>query len=208
MRLRITFEKQGALRYIGHLDLHKIWERSTRRANITLAYSQGFHPMPKIQLASALPLGFSSIAEVVDLFTVEDHDLADFQNRLQAAVPSGIHIRKVEAIEASVPPLQVQVSAARFQVSLGEEAQSSDEVLNVRQKLEELLTRSEIWRERRGKQYDLRPLIEEASLGMDGILDLRLSAREAATGRPEEVLAELGIAFENTDIQRTEIIFK
>ena len=89
MRLRITFEKQGALRYIGHLDLHKLWERSTRRANITLAYSQGFHPMPKIQLASALPLGFSSEGEVVDLFTVEDHDPQIFQSQLQQAMPPG-----------------------------------------------------------------------------------------------------------------------
>ena len=208
MRIRITFEKQGALRYIGHLDLHKIWERSTRRANITLAYSQGFHPMPKIQLASALPLGFSSIAEVVDLFTVDDHDLVEFHDRLQNAVPSGIHIRNVEAVDSSVPPLQVQVTAARFQVQLGDETSTVDDLAKVRQNLEGLLARDEIWRERRGKQYDLRPLIEEASLGEDGKLDLRLSAREAATGRPEEVLAELGIAFENTDIERTEIIFK
>ncbi len=53
MRLRITFSKQGALRYTGHLDLHKIWERTARRAGLPLAYSQGFHPHPQIQLAAA-----------------------------------------------------------------------------------------------------------------------------------------------------------
>ena len=51
MRVRITFAKQGALRYIGNLDLHKIWERSIRRAKLPLAYSQGYHPQPKINLA-------------------------------------------------------------------------------------------------------------------------------------------------------------
>ena len=68
MRYRITFSKTGTLRYIGHLDLHKIWERTLRRAGLPLAYSQGFHPSPKIQLASALPLGFLGRAEVVDIW--------------------------------------------------------------------------------------------------------------------------------------------
>ena len=67
MRIRITFSKQGALRYTGHLDLHNLWERAARRAAIPLAYSQGFHPQPKIQLAAALPLGFSSRAEVCSI---------------------------------------------------------------------------------------------------------------------------------------------
>ena len=66
MRVRITFSKQGALRFIGHLDLHRLWERAMRRANLPLTYSQGFHPQPKISLAAALPLGFSSRGEVLD----------------------------------------------------------------------------------------------------------------------------------------------
>ena len=72
MRVRIIFSKQGALRYTGNLDLHKILERSIRRAKLPLAYSQGYHPQPKINLAAALPLGFSSRAEVMDMWLNED----------------------------------------------------------------------------------------------------------------------------------------
>ncbi|MDP3186130.1 MAG: TIGR03936 family radical SAM-associated protein, partial [Anaerolineales bacterium] len=64
--MRITFSKTGALRYTGHLDLQRIWERTARRAGLPLVYSQGFHPQPKIQIAAALPLGFSGRAELVD----------------------------------------------------------------------------------------------------------------------------------------------
>jgi len=67
MRARITFSKTGALRYIGHLDLQTLWERAARRAGLPLAYSHGFHPQAKINFASALPLGFSSRAEVMDI---------------------------------------------------------------------------------------------------------------------------------------------
>ena len=75
-------------------------------------------------------------------------------------------------------------------------------------RLEHLLIKTSIPRERRGKQYDLRPLIEQAKLEDGKVLRLRLSAREGATGRPEEVLAELGIAFEDTDIERSQIFFR
>ena len=71
MRIRITFSKQGALRYTGNLDLHKIWERTARRADLALAYSQGFHPQPKMQLAAALPEFF------IRLLTEEDDLVLD-----------------------------------------------------------------------------------------------------------------------------------
>ncbi len=67
MRARITFSKSGPLRYIGHLDLQTLWERAARRAGLPLAYSNGFHPQAKIYFAAALPLGFSSRAEVMDM---------------------------------------------------------------------------------------------------------------------------------------------
>jgi hypothetical protein len=65
-----------------------------------------------------------------------------------------------------------------------------------------------ILRERRGKPYDLRPLIEEVSLVPEGKIFMKLAAREGATGRPEEVLDVLGIAFEETRIERTRLIFQ
>src|SRR5512136_903583 len=71
MRLRITFSKSGALRYTGHLDLQTTWERIVRRAGLPLAYTQGFHPGPRIQIASALPLGFIGHAEIVDIWLRE-----------------------------------------------------------------------------------------------------------------------------------------
>ena len=68
MRLRIIFSKSGPLRYTGHLDLQTTWERTIRRAGLPLAYTHGFHPGPRIQIASALPLGFIGQAEIVDIW--------------------------------------------------------------------------------------------------------------------------------------------
>jgi radical SAM-linked protein len=212
MRIRITFSKTGALRYIGHLDLHALWERAVRRAGLPLAYSQGFHPQPKIYLASALPLGFSSRCEVVDLRLSQNTELPGLPERLQAVMPSGIRILKVDSVDERSPALQTLLIAAEYEASMTGTLHSPDPSTllepNLGQRVNELLAKSTLPRERRGKAYDLRPLIEKLTVVSENKLSMRLTAREAATGRPEEVLDALGISQENTRIERINLIFQ
>jgi radical SAM-linked protein len=209
MRARITFSKTGALRYIGHLDLHALWERATRRAALPLAYTQGFHPQPKIYLASALPLGFSSRCEVVDMRFTQDVDIENMAGILQGVMPTGISILKAEAVDEKAPALQTQVIAAEYEVTITALPEPSDlPGKSLMQRSEELLEESTLPRERRGKVYDLRPLIEKLAILSDNKIFMRLTARQAATGRPEEVLDVLGIALENSQIERIDLIFQ
>lgn len=203
MRIRITFAKQGALRYTGHLDLHKLWERAARRAELPLAYSQGFHPQPKMSLAAALPLGFSSTCEVLDMRLERDIELDGLPTRLNNTLPPGIQVTNVEQVDERAPALQTQVASAEYRVTLTESVDGSD----LKRRVESVLESETILRERRGKKYDLRPLIESIET-MDDTIVMRLAAREGATGRPEEVLDVLGIAFEDTKIERTRLIFQ
>jgi radical SAM-linked protein len=209
MRLRITFSKSDALRYTGHLDLQGLWERTVRRAGLPLAYTQGFHPGPKIQLASALPLGFIGRAEIVDLWINDpgDQELPSCKEILQAAAPPGLGINSVEIVDDHSPTLQRQVLSAEYEIILLEEVALPGLVIGI----SALLAASSLMRERRGKTYDLRPLVESLELlsgeGSGSIrLHMRLAAREAATGRPEEVLGALGIPFETARIERTGLI--
>lgn len=220
MRIRITFIKQGALRYTGHLDLHKLWERAARRAELPLAYSQGFHPQPKMNLAAALPLGFSSRCEVLDMRLEHDIPIEDLPTRLNQTLPSGIQVVGVEQVDERAPALQTQVLSSEYEASLTE---AVDET-GLQQKVDSVIESKAIPRERRGKMYDLRPLIEDLRIiesddspsrqehtpaGRPALqkIIMRLAAREGATGRPEEVLDVLGIAFEGTRIERTRLIF-
>lgn len=207
MRVRITFAKQGALRYTGHLDLHKLMERAARRAELPLSYSQGFHPQPKISLAAALPLGFASRDEVMDIRLNEDLDPEDISTRLKNSLPTGIQILKVERVEDSLPPLQTQLLSATYEAHLTEPAEGAD----LTRKVEGLMMSESLPRERRGKFYDLRPLIEMLSVVTESSgkiwLRMTLAAREGATGRPEEVLIALGIEPETVKIERTKLIF-
>ncbi len=212
MRVRITFAKQGALRYTGHLDLNTLWERAARRAGIPLAYTQGFHPQPKINFASALPLGFSSRAEVMDIWLTADSEISRLRDSLQASLPGDIKILAAQQVDDRAPALQTQVVSAEYEVTLNESASNLDEMLAA------LMDAESLPRERRGKTYDLRPLIEELTLtptplpisgeGQGVRVSMRLASREGATGRPEEVLAELGIPAESAQVERTRLIFR
>jgi radical SAM-linked protein len=211
MRLRITFSKSGALRYSGHLDLHTIWERTIRRAGLPLSYTQGFHPGPKLQLASALPLGIIGRAEIVDIWINELSQPLDrpYEEILQPVAPPGLVISSVEVVDEHSPALQTQVVSAEYEVTLLDPCDAHGLVKGISR----LLGAASLSRERRGKAYDLRPLIESLELlPADGSgalrLQLRLAARNGATGRPEEVLDALGIPFETTRIERTRLILK
>lgn len=203
MRIRIIFSKQGALRYTGHLDLHKLWERAARRAELPLAYSQGFHPQPKMNLAAALPLGFSSRCEILDMRLERDVALAGLPERLNDTLPTGIQVLEVEQVEERAPALQTQVVSAEYEVRMIESAFS----VELKRRIQSVVESESIVRTRRGKEYDLRPLIEELELLGDKIV-MKLAAREGATGRPEEVLDVLGISFDETRIERVRLIFQ
>jgi radical SAM-linked protein len=207
MRVRIHFSKVEAMRYTGHLDLHRAWERTFRRAGLPLSYSQGFHPQPKLNLACALPLGFTSECELIDAWLDISLTMPEIQAALTRALPPGMHIHSLTEIDLHSPALQTRVESAEYRVTL------LDPVPDLDVRLGRVFEAASLPRQRRGKTYDLRPLIDHIQLlpkNVDSLpcLAMRLAARESATGRPEEVLAELGINIQDARVHRLKLHFR
>jgi len=198
LRLRLTFTKNDSLKYIGHLDLHRTLERTLRRAGLPIAYSQGFNPQPKMNLAEALPLGITSECEVMDVWMEKQIDLIEAKKDLDGAVPPGMQILGIVEVDERLPPLQTQVFAAEYRVTV------NPAPADLESRARDLLSQPSIMRERRGKHYDLRPLIEALSVEGDALV-MRLAARDGATGRPEEVVRALGLERSNT--HRSKLFF-
>lgn len=195
------------MRYTGHLDLHRSWERTFRRSGLPLAYSLGFHPQPRLNLACALPLGFTSQCEVLDAWLENELPCDQASTCLNHALPPGLEIQSIEVIDPQAPALQTQVVSAVYQITF------LDDVPDLEERIHGILAATQIERKRREKTYDLRPLIETIQLEQsseDGyrIIQVRLAAREGATGRPEELLDEMGIKFEDTRVHREQLVFK
>lgn len=204
LRFRIHYRKGEELQYIGNLDLHRIWERTFRRAKIPLAYSQGFHPQPKMHQACPLPLGFTSEVELLDFWIDLDENPLDLKENLIDKAQPGIDIISLTEIPLKSPPLQTIVESVSYKVYLDQD----QDIEAVREKVDALCQSDHCVRERRGKSYDLRALLHALILHTEmdpPELFMRLSALPGATGRPEEVLDELGVSPLSVDVVRTEM---
>ncbi len=202
-RFRIYFSKTEQMRFTGHLDLILTWERSFRRAGLPLAYSEGFSPRPVLNMASPLPLGFTSTGEIGDFWLSEVISPLEFHPVLEESLPPGLLIQETNIIEDIFgPKLPTLVTAASYSIIL--DAKHS----GLSKKIENLINSSSIIRERKGKTYDLRPLLQklESDKSSPTKLQMTLATLPGATGRPDEILAALELPTTGTSICRTEII--
>ena len=206
-RVRITFARGENVRYVGHLDMVRTWERIVRRAGLPMAYSEGFNPQPRLSFAAALPVGCTSDQEVLDVILSEPRDPAEIRERLNQAAPEGIAVLEVSEVPYSTPALQTQTRAAEFVVTLLDPISPED----TRERVHALVTAESIVRTRRDKTYNLRPLIlgmsVEASETGQVQIGMTLKAEESGTGRPDEVVAALGMDVAAVRIHRRRLIF-
>ncbi len=206
-RYRLTFGKTVAMRFTGHLDLQRTLERALRRARLPLGYTQGYNPHPRLNLGVPLPLGCTSEADLVDIWLETELLPGDIRSRLQETCPPGLRLSSVERVEAGTPALQAIILSSDYIMRL----QLAESPPDLGKRLQALLEAPTLPRQRRGRSYDLRPLIErlEATWRGDGVeLAARLAAREGATGRPEEVLLALGIDPSRARIHRVRLVLR
>lgn len=209
-RLRLTFRQFGPTRYIGHLDVARTLERSLNRAKIPLAYTQGFNRRPRMQMATALPLGFTSDCELADIWLVEKLDPADAQTQIMSRMAPGIDVYEVREVELRQPALQTRTLESHYTVTMLDPV----EMAALRDKVSTLLAADELLRERghkkKRKTYDLRPLILALAVDQtdDGLaqLQMKLTQEPSKTGRPDEVLMELGYDPLDARIHRTRLV--
>lgn len=210
-RLRVTFSKGEEVKYIGHLDLHTAWERAFRRAALPLAYSQGFNPRPRFQIAAALPVGVTGTSELLDVWLDERVEPDEALHRLQPEVPAGFGVSAVEEVDLRAPSLQSQMRAARYRAVID----TPEPVEGLHARVQSLLDAPTLLRQRHHKgklrTYDLRPLIHAmaVSYGSDGerVLDMHLQASPQGAGRPDEVLDALGLSLSAHRVERTRLVF-
>jgi radical SAM-linked protein len=210
-RLRITFAKGEPIKYISHLDLMRTWERALRRAQVPLAYSEGFNPRPKISIAAPLPVGFTGRGEVMDVVLSRRTSPYNFAKRLKSQLPPGLEILSVEEVYLSLPSLPSQMRYAEYRVAV----ESKETLAEMEKRVVQVLSAQDLprQRERKGKvtEYNLRPLIDDLWIeGREGgacVLGMRLQSDSQATGRPDEVLEAMGLGEVPHSIERTRCLF-
>ena len=211
-RLRIKFEKTGAMRYTSHLDLQKVWIRALLRAKLPLAYTQGFHPTPKVGYAWPLPLGWGTEGELIDIWLDDpsgaEVEAESFIKNVNRSMPAGLKILSIEKLPYSDPALTIVIQSAVYHMTFPQETKPVD----LQSKMNELMALDTIERERRGKVYDMKPLIENWSCEPDedgrACMTVQMAARDSAMGRPDELASALGFDPYEVNIKRLDYILQ
>ena len=212
-RMRIAFTKEGDTRYISHLDVARALERALNRAALPVAHSQGFNRRPKLSLAAALPLGYTGEAEIADVWLVEPVTPDDFLEQLSPKMPPGIAVTSAVEVPLTAPSLQQQMTESLYSVQF----MNPIDAVELEKRVESVMAAGELIRERtrskakRRQSFDLRPLILDLRVesGADGnpLLQLRLVQTATQTGKPDDVLAALGIDPLDARVHRSALRF-
>lgn len=107
-RIRITFSKTGPAKYLSHLELVRTFVRAFKRAGVSLVYSKGYHPLPKLSFASALPVGTESLHETLEVQWHDPPPDGPLFNRISEQLPSGLEIKAIEVVDRGAGSLSVR----------------------------------------------------------------------------------------------------
>ncbi|MFB3885897.1 MAG: TIGR03960 family B12-binding radical SAM protein [Thermodesulfobacteriota bacterium] len=198
-KIRLRFTKRGSLRFLSHLELAHLFYRASKRADLPLSHSEGFHPMPRIVFAGALPVGMESLKEIVDVELEGPLAPLEVMERLNRMLPQGIKVTEAEEVPFSSSPSSLAHRSA-YWIPLAH-LLSREEVVT---KIEKVLERREfiIHQERKEKRrsVDVRSLIERMEIRENGMksengghwgIELVLRNEGKRTAKPSEIIGAL-----------------
>lgn len=196
----LIFEKGESVRWLGHLDILRTFERAIRRAGLPIAFSNGFNPRERLAFASALSTGITGQAERATLELTLPLPEAELAALLNAALPPGLRIVGCEPVsDAQAKEAINRFDAAEYAVVCACHADTTPETVEAA--IQGLCAQPEIpvQREKEGrvKTVNIRPNLHCLTLRPGSVAGERLTLQmivgqgEAGTARPAEVVEAL-----------------
>jgi radical SAM-linked protein len=184
-RFRCRLTKLGPAKFLGHLEFSQLVNRAFRRAKVPLAYSQGFHPLPKIAFGPPLPVGYESWAEYVD-FQVQGRFLPEEALlQLNRVLPQGVEMTELQEIPLKSPSIFDNIFMILYNISVNGPAGVKEEKIGRFEKAEAFPV---IW-SRKNRNIDLKIFLASVKLVDDTTIQLQLRFGPEGSLRPEEALA-------------------
>ncbi len=118
MKARLKFSKIGSMRFIGHLDVMRYFQKAMKRANIEISYSQGFSPHQLMSFASPLGIGLSSDGEYLDIVLEHAMEKEDFLSRINAQMNEEITVTDFTLLEEESKSSMAVLAACDYLVAL------------------------------------------------------------------------------------------
>ena len=186
LKVRVKFAKEGAMKFIGHLDIMRYFQKAVKRANLDVAFSEGFSPHMIMSFASPLGVGITSTGEYFDMELKSATTSSDMVKRLNDAMAEGMKILSIRQVEDGKASKAMSLVAAA----------------DYRLKFRETAKLPENWKTKKSeKELDIRPFIYKLSLEEKDEIFMQLAAGSSNNTKPELVMeafaAFMEISYEN-----------
>ena len=190
MKVRVKFAKEGPMKFIGHLDIMRYFQKAIRRAGIDIAFSEGFSPHMIMSFAAPLGVGITSTGEYFDMEVNTATNSEDMKKRLNAAMVEGMRILSIKKVDdGKASKAMSLVAAADYLVTFRPGQESLRDIFL--EHLADFCGREQllIWKKTKKseKEIDIRPFIYEMRREGESIF-LKLAAGSANNTKPELVM--------------------
>ncbi|NLK21518.1 MAG: DUF2344 domain-containing protein [Epulopiscium sp.] len=196
MKVRIKFTKSGNTKFVGHLDLIRLFQRCIKRAKLPIKYSKGYNPHQLMYIALPLPIGATSESEYMDLDLNEDCNMENIQikHSLNKVLPVGLKIEDVVHLGEGDKIGMAAVDSASYKIFINKKDVPDDFI----KKGESFFSQKEIWVIKKGKkkvrEINIKHMIQHYSMeerDKQWTLDLQLATGSRINLKPETVLKKL-----------------
>ena len=206
LKIRIKFTKEEPVKFLGHLDIMRFFQRCFNRAGVRMIYSEGFNPHQKLSFAMPLGLGITSSGEYLDCYIEDGQDLNEVKDHLNAVSGDGFRIISVKELSDTAEKAMAAVTFASYEVNVcsgilpdelrsGVEAFLQKDIYIIHKKTK-----------KKDQDVNIRPLVKE--LSADGcVLHMTLSAGSEDNVKAETVVIAI-FDLMGIDYQREMITMK
>ena len=209
LKVRIKFSKTGPLKFIGHLDVMRYFQKLFRRAQIPVKYSEGFSPHQILSFSHPLPLGMESLGEYADIELTDTISSEDALTRLKNESVPQIEVLSFKKLPENADNAMASVCASRYRI----EFVGNCPFNNLKCIIEDVKSTSELIVFKKTKKSEkfenIRPYIYELNLKDDNnSFEVLLSSGSVNNTKPELLidamaqLSNISIDFDNVKITR------
>lgn len=191
MKVRIKFTKHGAMKFIGHLDIMRYFQKAMRRGDVDIKYSEGFSPHQIMSFAAPLGVGLTSNGEYMDIEVASTQDSKTMIKRLNDVMVEGMEVVEYRKLDDTSKNAMSLVAAADYTVKFREQAKPED--LDAWfQELEEFYRQEQLVILKKTKrsemEVDIKPLIYDLHREGDAVF-MKLATGSSDNLKPELVLS-------------------
>lgn len=185
MNIRVKFRKYGCLKFIGHLDVMRYFQKAMRRAEIDVCFSEGFSPHMIMSFAAPLGVGLTSDGEYMDIAIKTAISSKEAVERLNAVMVEGMEVLSFRVLPENSKNAMSIVAAADYEVRFREGYEPDD---TWQEKFQKFMAQSEIWvckETKKGQQeVDIRPWVYQWKIEA-GVISMQVSTGSVQNLKPE-----------------------